>query len=907
MRRLLSNRMKPASVRGALVLIVLAVLLPLLIVQGGIYTAWYYSQWSGQERQTLNTALEAAATFDAHVRDIQRQEQAIGAGIMGLRSYSTKEVNLFLSAAGQGYFAVRYWNWIHPDGKVTASSDPRAIGLEIGDREYFRELRAGRPWTISNLLIDRITGNPMFIIVTRVDDANGQMQGAVAAVVDIASLSRRAVALYHSVGEVLTLFDRDGVLVYSSERAADIYRNRRIEEPILANAMATGKPQVGVIARTIDGKKTEDYIVARAPIEELGWASGARRPVAHAMGEVYQWLWIVGGLNLAVVLGSGALALTASGSLIRQLRRLQSHAEAIGRGEFQHIAERTRLLELSELATAFNRMGTAVHDAHEMLEDRVRHRTAQLASAVERLERAQSELRSASLYARGLIEASLDPLVTISPEGQITDVNESTEAATGEPREKLVGSDFSNYFTEPDKARKGYQRVLTEGLVRDYPLTIRHVSGRTADVLYNAVVYRNEAGQVQGVFAAARDVTQQKATERELDQYRNHLEELVVRRTHELEAAHTQLQAVFNVVNVGMLLIDEQSRVEKINDTIFRWIGRDMLVGAGNQPGDLLGCVHALSGSCGCGKSEYCVSCPLRKMFESVLQSGQPVHDVETELALAGPDGEERLWLEVSADPLVIEDRRHVILALNNITARKQAEEILRQTAEQLARSNKELEQFAYVASHDLQEPLRVVVGYVQLLERRYQEQFDADAKDFFGFIVDGVTRMQQLITDLLNYSRIGTRGKEFKKLEMRKVVDRALANLQLVVEESGAEVVRGQLPTIEGDETQLVQLFQNLIGNGIKFHGESTPKIEISARREGSHWVFAVRDNGIGIEQQYWEQIFVIFRRLHTRQRYAGTGIGLAICKRIVERHGGKIWLESTPGQGTTFFFTLA
>ena len=165
---------------------------------------------------------------------------------------------------------------------------------------------------------------------------------------------------------------------------------------------------------------------------------------------------------------------------------------------------------------------------------------------------------------------------------------------------------------------------------------------------------------------------------------------------------------------------------------------------------------------------------------------------------------------------------------------------------------------------------------------------------------------MQQLITDLLNYSRIGTRGKPFQPTDARKALDRALANLQKVVEENDAKITCDGLPSVQGDESQLVQLFQNLISNAIKFRGQRPPEIDVSARRDGDRWVFAVRDNGIGIEREYWEQIFVIFRRLHTRQKYAGTGIGLAVCKRIVERHGGQIWLDSQPGQGTTFYFTL-
>ena len=356
-----------------------------------------------------------------------------------------------------------------------------------------------------------------------------------------------------------------------------------------------------------------------------------------------------------------------------------------------------------------------------------------------------------------------------------------------------------------------------------------------------------------------------------------------------------------------MLLIDEQGVVKRVNNTLSRWLGRDLSTDGNVQPGDVVGCVHALADPAGCGTTSHCSACHIRNAFESVLHSGQPVHDVETEAAFSVDGREVRLWLEFSADPMVLDGKRHVILALNNITARKQAEESLQRTAEQLARSNQELEQFAYVASHDLQEPLRVVTGYVQLIERKYKNRLDADADQFFYYIVDGVTRMQQLITDLLNYSRVGTRGKPFGPTNVQAVLDHVLANLKTVVDESGATVTYDSLPTVQGDETQLVQLFQNLIGNGIKFHGDRPPQIDISARRNDSHWEFAVRDNGIGIDREYWEQIFVIFQRLHTRQKYAGTGIGLAICKRIVERHGGRIWLDSQPGQGTTFYFTLS
>jgi PAS domain S-box-containing protein len=240
------------------------------------------------------------------------------------------------------------------------------------------------------------------------------------------------------------------------------------------------------------------------------------------------------------------------------------------------------------------------------------------------------------------------------------------------------------------------------------------------------------------------------------------------------------------------------------------------------------------------------------------------------------------------------------------IADRKRTEELLEKKSAELQRSNQELEQFAYIASHDLQEPLRMVSSYVQLLAKRYQGKLDADADEFIGYAVDGATRMQRLINDLLLYSRVGTRGKPFEPIDSYQALAAALDNLQLALVDSGAAVSHGPLPTVMADGSQLTQLFQNLVGNAIKFHGEAPPQVHVSARRQDKEWLFSVRDNGIGIAREDFERIFVIFQRLHGRGDYPGTGIGLAVCKRIVERHGGKIWLESEPGQGTTFLFTL-
>jgi len=241
-----------------------------------------------------------------------------------------------------------------------------------------------------------------------------------------------------------------------------------------------------------------------------------------------------------------------------------------------------------------------------------------------------------------------------------------------------------------------------------------------------------------------------------------------------------------------------------------------------------------------------------------------------------------------------------------DITEQKKAETKLKQTVTDLERSNAELEQFAYVASHDLQEPLRMVASYVKLLEQRYKDKLDADADVFIGYAVDGANRMQTLIQDLLTYSRVGTRGNPFEPTDCEVVLEQMLTNLKITSEDSGAVVTHDALRTVMADASQLGQLFQNMIENATKFRSNESPRIHVSAEQKGAEWLFSVRDNGIGIEPEFFERIFVIFQRLHGRAEYSGTGIGLAVCKKIVERHGGRIWVESEPGKGTTFFFTI-
>ena len=455
-------------------------------------------------------------------------------------------------------------------------------------------------------------------------------------------------------------------------------------------------------------------------------------------------------------------------------------------------------------------------------------------------------------------------------EGRILSWNAGAERIKGYSSDQIIGHNFSCFFPPEDIKRGRPEEVLrraaASGRHEEQGMRMRKNGSRfLASVTVTAL--RDPAGNLRGFSEFSHDLSESKES-------------------------GAKYRGLLEAAPDAMVVVNQAGEIVLLNVQAEKQFGysRDELVG------------QKVKNIIPEGFAERLIADGTRSAAEALAQQiGTGI-----ELIARRKEGSE-FPIEIMLSPLESAEGILVTAAIRDISERKKSEEHLLKTVGELKRSNEELQQFAYVSSHDLQEPLRMVASYTQLLAKRYKGRLDSDADEFIAFAVDGCNRMQGLIQDLLAYSRAGTTGKSLCEVSGEDALQGALTNLRITIEQSGALVSHDSLPAIRTDETQLTQVFQNLVGNAIKYRSAEVPLVHVSAtKNDGNEWIFAVRDNGLGIDPQYFERIFVLFQRLHGRNEFEGTGIGLAICKKVLERLGGRIWVESQLEKGSTFYFAL-
>jgi PAS domain S-box-containing protein len=501
---------------------------------------------------------------------------------------------------------------------------------------------------------------------------------------------------------------------------------------------------------------------------------------------------------------------------------------------------------------------------------------------------------------RGLLEAAPDAMVVVNQAGEIVLLNVQAEKQFGYRRDELLGQRVTTIIPEgfAERLLADALRSTAEALEQQIGTGIELIGRRKDGTAFPIEIMLSPHESAEGILvtAAIRDISVRRDAEKHL-----------IQMTQDLSLKHRLLNSVVEGTTDPIYIRDLEDRFVLANSACAKLYGR--------SEKDMVGI----------RLNELMPDGPYRVIADSdweIIRMGT----TRTVEEVAELDGVERIFLTTKgpyrdADNKTIGtigiarditelrklDEARLQVLTHDIRVRKTAAEHLANTVAELKRSNDELEHFAYIASHDLQEPLRMVASYTQLLAERYKGRLDTDADDFIAFAVDGATRMQQLIMDLLAYSRAGANVGESHQISSERALQATLANLQTAIAESGAIVSHDALPDITMDELQLTQIFQNLIGNAIKYRGAELPHVHISCvTSDAAEWVFSVRDNGLGIESQYFEKIFVLFQRLHGREEFEGTGIGLSICKKLLERIGGRIWVASQPRAGSTFSFAV-
>ncbi|MCU7494606.1 MAG: PAS domain S-box protein [Ignavibacteria bacterium] len=493
----------------------------------------------------------------------------------------------------------------------------------------------------------------------------------------------------------------------------------------------------------------------------------------------------------------------------------------------------------------------------------------------------EENLRQSEESFRLLTESLPQIIWSTSPDGYLYYYNKRWTEFTGLSLEESLGWQWLHLIHPDDqqKTKEAWLQAINTGADYEIEHRLRQKTGDYCWFLSRSIPMQ-EGGKIIKWFGASTNINEQKITLEELQEALGKLKE-----------SETKLLDAQKLAHIGSFYVDFHNDKVEWSEEIYRIFEIDTQMPAFSFE-EWIQHVHPTD---------------REKLMKLIDDSVIGKKTLESEYRIITGKNKTKYVATISQPVFSTSgNTERVFGTLMDITDRKLSQSRLERTLKELERSNTELEQFAYVASHDLQEPLRMMHSYAELLEKRYKGKLDESADDFLNFITGGAKRMQHLINDLLQYSRVSTRGKPFEPVDCMEVLSNVLDNLQVSIEESGAQITYDSLPVVRADRTQLVQLFQNLLSNSIKFSDKPIPQIHVGLEEKESEWVFSIRDNGMGIDPEFFDRVFIIFQRLHDREKYPGTGIGLAVCKKIVERHHGRIWVNSVPGKGSTFYFSL-
>ncbi|MBF0476459.1 MAG: PAS domain S-box protein [Deltaproteobacteria bacterium] len=545
------------------------------------------------------------------------------------------------------------------------------------------------------------------------------------------------------------------------------------------------------------------------------------------------------------------------------------------------LGEVTHYVKVAEDITEKKRIEQELTGYRQRLEDQVESRTAEISRINEQLRQEILERRTAEeeqLKFMALVRYSGDFICMAALDGQLLYLNEAGRRLVGlDGREDITHLHITD-FAPDDQVNHISEEVIPtveqRGRWRGETRLKKFIAGRNIEVAADVFVVKDfQNGQPVCLATIMRDITEKKKTE------------------ERIKRSEERFRRAIIDAPIPIMLHAEDGEVLCISTS---WTEL-----TGYSPDEIPTMSDWVNKAYGENRDE--IKNGINKLFDLEGKVS------EGEFVITAKNGRELTWDFSSAHLGCLPDGRRLVISMAmDVTQRKEAEQALAGRTEELVRSNAELEQFAYIASHDLQEPLRKIINFVDLLEKRYKGHIDERADKYINYVVDGATRMQKLINDLLTYSRVGRAEYTFQPVNVQEILEGTLSDLHMAVKESGAVISFGPLPTIKVNQNRFGQLLQNLIGNAIKFRSGEPPRIHVSAEFEDGQWGFSVSDNGIGLEPRHAKRIFEVFQRLHARDEYPGTGIGLAICKKIVDRHGGRIWVESQPGNGATFCFTI-